>query len=186
MKIRRVLFTALSVALYGTTFSPPLSAATTGTLTGELGVQVIIGSGCTVGNGDASTSTNKWGTLDFGSYADLANVIDGSVIGADGTSAVTVTCSSGLSPTLTLDGGQYGNGSLRNVSSDSGTTLIPYRLYSDSARSSEIAIGDSLSLTADGNAQNIPIYGRILPSDQSTTAPAAGTYVDTVVATLAW
>ena len=135
-----------------------------GSLTGNIGVTLNIGEGCTVSNGSASGGTNQWGTLDFGTYSDLTNVIDGSVTG----------------------NGLYGNGSVRNVSSDGGTTLIPYRLYSDSARSSEIALNGSISLAADGTAQDIPIYGRVLPADQSTTAPAAGTYTDTVVATLSW
>lgn len=162
------------------------NAQASGSLSGEIGVQLTIGEGCTVANNSVSNGTNNWGTLDFGTYSDLTNVIDGSVVGSDGDNAVTITCSSGLTPTLTLDGGLYGNGSVRNVSSDGGTTRVAYRLYSNNARSSEITIGDSISLTADGSAQDIPIYGRILPADQSTTAPAAGTYTDTVVATLAW
>lgn len=187
MKKNKLLFSALTAALLSSAAIQPVSAAATGSLTGEIGVQVIIGSACTVGNGDGSTGTNKWGTLDFGTYADLKYTIDGSVTGADGSGAVTVTCSTGLSPTLTLDGGLYGDGTVRSVSSDSGTTRVPYRLYSDSARTNEIDVGDTISLAATGTAQNIPIYGRILPSDQgANTSPAAGTYVDTVIATLAW
>lgn len=67
-----------------------------------------------------------------------------------------------------------------------GSTQIPYRLYSNAARSAEIPVNGSLALAADGTQQSIPIFGRILPSDQSTTAPASGTYADTVTATLAW
>ncbi|ADU68019.1 spore coat U domain-containing protein [Pantoea sp. At-9b] len=166
------------------TVCQPFTAQAAGTLSGQLGIQVIISEGCTVGNNDSSGSTNDWGSINFGTYADLANIIDGSVLGSDGSSTVTVTCTSGLSPTMTLDGGLNGSSTLRNMSS--GSTLIPYRLYSDSSRSTEIAVNGSVSLTADGTEQDIPIYGRILPSDQSTTAPASGTYVDTVTATLAW
>lgn len=185
MKKNKLLLSALTAALLSSAAMQPISAATTGSLTGEIGVQVIIGSACTVGNGDGSTGTNKWGTLDFGTYADLKYTIDGSVTGADGSGAVTVTCSTGLSPTLTLDGGLHGDGTVRSVSS--GTAQIPYRLYSDSARTTEIKAGDTISLTPTGTAQNIPIYGRILPSDQDgNTSPAAGTYADTVIATLAW
>ena len=174
-------FCALSMAVI---CSSPLTVQAAGTLTGQVGIQVVISDGCTVGNNDSSGTTNDWGSINFGTYADLANIIDGSVLGSDGSSSVTVTCTSGLSPTLTLDGGLNGSSTLRNMTS--GTTLIPYRLYSDSSRSTEIAVNGSVSLSADGTAQNVPIYGRILPSDQSTTAPASGTYVDTVTATLAW
>ncbi|MOA35770.1 Spore Coat Protein U domain protein [compost metagenome] len=68
----------------------------------------------------------------------------------------------------------------------SGGDTIPYRLYSDSARTTEIAINTPIALTTGTTAQNIPIYGRVLPGDQLSTSPAAGTYNDTVVATLSW
>lgn len=156
-----------------------------GTLTGQIGVSLTIGDACTVTNDSISGSTNQWGTLDFGTYADLTSVIDGSVIGSDGSNAITITCSSGLSPTLTIDGGLYESGALRYLSAGS-TDTIAYRLYSDSARSSEVAIDGSISLTADGSAISLPLYGRVLPADQSSTAPASGSYSDTLVATLAW
>ncbi|MEJ5939703.1 spore coat U domain-containing protein [Klebsiella pneumoniae] len=183
-----ISYKKMQISVWGSLLAMVLanSAHAAGTLTGNIGVTLTIGEGCTVTNGSVTDGTNEWGTLDFGTYSDLTNVIDGSVTGSDGSNTVTVTCSNGLSPTLTLDSGLYGNGSLRNVSSDGGTTLVPYRLYSDSARTTEIALGGSIALTADGTAQDVPIYGRILPADQSTTAPAAGTYTDTVVATLAW
>lgn len=44
----------------------------------------------------------------------------------------------------------------------------------------------SIASMIDGTAQSIPIYGRIIPADQSSTAPTAGTYTDTVTATLSW
>ncbi|WP_458368314.1 spore coat protein U domain-containing protein, partial [Rahnella perminowiae] len=50
----------------------------------------------------------------------------------------------------------------------------------------EIAINTPITLTTGTTAQNIPIYGRVLPADQTSTTPAAGTYNDTVVATLSW
>ncbi len=163
------------------------SAYADGTLTGNLGISLTIGDGCLVTNSSVSDSTNQWGSLDFGSYSNLSNVIDASVTDSQGSGSMTVTCTSGLSPTMVLDGGLYGDGSNRYVSSDGGTTLIPYRLYSDSARTETIALNGSVSLTADGTAQNVPVYGRILPADQgSNTAPASGTYTDTVVATLSW
>lgn len=183
-----ISYQKIQVSVWGSMLALVLvnSAQAAGTLTGNIGVTLTIGEGCTVTNGSVTGGTNEWGKLDFGTYSDLTNIIDGTVTGSDGSNTVTVTCSKGLSPTLSLDSGLYGNASLRNVSSDGGTTLIPYRLYSDSSRSTEIAPGGSIELTADGTAQNIPIYGRIQPADQRTTAPAAGTYTDIVVATLAW
>ncbi|WP_241609571.1 spore coat U domain-containing protein [Rosenbergiella australiborealis] len=174
----------LSSALFTIAVLTPTAYATNGTLTGQIGVQVIISEGCTVGNNTSSGTVNEWGSINFGTYADLSNIINGSVIGSDGANTVTVTCTSGLSPTLKLDGGLNETSSLRSMIS--GSTKIPYRLYSNSSYSSEIAVNGSIALTADGTAQNIPIYGRILPADQTSTAPSSGTYTDTVTATLSW
>jgi len=174
------LLAVLAVA----TLTLAAGAQAAGTLTGQVGIQLTISTGCTVGNGTATGGTNQWGTLNFGNYADLTSVINGTVLGANGTSAVTVTCSTGLSPTLSLNGGLAATGGLRTMTSSGNS--IPYRLYSDTARTTEIAINTPITLGTGTTAQNIPIYGRVLPADQTSTTPAAGTYNDTVVATLSW
>lgn len=181
MNLRPVL---LLCALFPVATLSPTAFAAEGTLSGQIGVQVTISEGCTVGNNNSSGTVNEWGSINFGTYADLSNIINGTVLGSNGTDTVTVTCTSGLSPTLKLDGGVNETKSLRSMIS--GSTTIPYRLYSDSSYSSEIAVDGSIALTADGTAQSIPIYGRIIPSDQTSSAPTAGTYTDTVTATLSW
>ena len=155
-----------------------------GTLTGKIGVQLVIGAGCTVNNNSTAGGTNNWGTLDFGTHSTLTNIIDGTVIGSNGSNGITIVCSEGLTPTLSLDAGQNGSGSTRNLSAGSGGTLIPYRLYSDSARTS--VINPNAPITLANSSQDLPVYGRVLPEDQSTSSPAAGTYNDIVIATLAW
>ncbi|MGC6387983.1 spore coat U domain-containing protein [Ewingella sp. S1.OA.A_B6] len=177
---KQSLFTLFTTAL----LSLSAGAYAAGTLTGQVGVQLTISTGCTVGNGTAAGGTNQWGNLNFGNYADLTSVINGTVFGADGANAVTITCSTGLSPTLSLNGGLAATGGLRTMTSSGNS--IPYRLYSDTSRTTEIAINTPVALTTGTTAQNIPIYGRVLPADQTSTAPAAGTYNDTVVATLSW
>ncbi len=174
----------LLAILAAATLTLAAGAQAAGTLTGQVGVQLTISTGCTVGNGTATGGTNQWGTLNFGNYADLTSVINGTVLGANGTSAVTITCSTGLSPTLSLNGGLAAAGGVRTMTSSGNS--IPYRLYSDTARTTEIAINTPVTLTTGTTAQNIPIYGRVLPADQTSTTPAAGTYNDTVVATLSW
>jgi len=174
----------LLAILAAVTLTLATGAQAAGTLPGQVGVQLTISTGCTVGNGTATGGTNQWGTLNFGNYADLTSVINGTVLGANGTSAVTVTCSTGLSPTLSLNGGLAATGGVRTMTSSGNS--IPYRLYSDAARTTEIAINTPVTLGTGTTAQNIPIYGRVLPSDQTSTTPAAGTYNDTVVATLSW
>ncbi|WP_297201966.1 spore coat U domain-containing protein [uncultured Pluralibacter sp.] len=155
-----------------------------GTLTGKIGVQLVIGAGCTVNNNSTSEGSNNWGTLDFGTHSSLNSIIDGTVTGSNGSSGITINCSEGLTPTLTLDAGQNGSGNVRNLSAGSGDTLIPYRLYSDSARTS--IINPNAPITLADSTQDLPVYGRVVPEDQRTPSPAAGTYNDIVIATLAW
>ena len=139
--------------------APWVAAAglTTGTLTGQVGVQLTIGSGCTVTNGSSASGVNSWGTIDFGTYSDLVNAIDSNLIGSGGASAVSIICSNNLPATLTLNNGQ--------------------------AEFTSAGIG----ITGTGSAQEIPIYARVLPADQGgVTAPAEGFYQDVVTATLTW
>jgi spore coat protein U-like protein len=156
-----------------------------GSLTGDIAVKLVIGAGCSVLNGSVTGGVNHWGVMDFGTQSNLTSAVNADVLSTSGLSSVTINCSTGLTSTLTLNGGQYGSASLRNLSSD-GTNRIPYRLYSNAARTTEIGLSAPIALIANGTAQNIPIFGRILPADQSSTTPAAGTYNDTIIATLAW
>lgn len=174
----------LLAILAAATLTLATGAQAAGNLTGQLGVSLTISTGCTVGNGTVTGGTNLWGNLNFGNYADLTSVINGTLLGANGTSAVTVTCSTGLSPTLSLNGGLAATGGVRAMTSSGNS--IHYRLYSDTARTTEITINSPVTLGTGTTAQNIPIYGRVLPADQTSTTPAAGTYNDTVVATLSW
>lgn len=155
-------------------------------ISGQIGVKLTISSGCSIENSSTS-ATGSWGTLDFGSYADLKNTIDGAVVGNSSATGLSITCSDGTASSLTLNGGLNGTGSQRLLKgSGTSTTTIPYRLYSDSARSSEITDG-TISITGNGSAQIIPIYGRIIPADlNGATSPAADTYTDTITATISW
>ncbi|WP_270843717.1 hypothetical protein [Klebsiella aerogenes] len=64
-------------------------------MTGQVGVQLTIGSGCTVTNGSSASGVNSWGTIDFGTYSDLVNAIDSNLIGtaapARSQSSVAIT-----------------------------------------------------------------------------------------------
>lgn len=155
------------------------------TLVGNVAVRMVIGAGCSVDNTSVVGLTGQWGTLDFGTQAALRNPIAGSVIGADGSSAVSITCSTGITPSLSLNGGLRSTGGVRAMSAGL-TDSVRYRLYSDAARSSEIAVNGNIAIPADGAAHNIPIYGQVLPADQTNLSPAAGIYTDIVIATLTW
>lgn len=183
MNTRKNVLPSILASILSVAFLANAQAA--GTLSGEIGVKLVIGAGCTVGNGSINGTVNNWGTMDFGTQSNLTNVVDAGVVGTGGSNTVTITCSNGLTSSLTLNGGLNGTSAVRNMATN-GTDRVPYRLYSDSARTNEITINAPIALVSNGAAQNIPIFGRILPADQSTTTPAAGNYSDTILATLSW
>ncbi|MFO6136210.1 spore coat protein U domain-containing protein, partial [Pseudomonas aeruginosa] len=68
------------------------------------------------------------------------------------------------------------------------TSTIAYNIYSDAARSALIQANTpvDISSVSTGTAVNIPLYGRVVPTGQSTPTPTAGTYTDTLLVTIAW
>jgi len=105
----------------------------------------------------------------------------------DGTGTVTVTCTSGDATNITLgQGANAANGStdaapLRQMK-DSGTDVLSYALYQDSARTT--AWGNTSATGVDetgtGAAQNVTVYGAVAAGQNVP----AGSYSDTVVATV--
>ena len=113
----------------------------------------------------------------FGSRSSLAAQVDA-------TGTVTVTCGSGTSYTVALDGGANGGTSAITRKMASGANRITYGLFRDAARTagwysdaSSVASG-----TGNGSAQVLTVYGRV--GGQPTPAP--GTYSDSVVVTVSY
>jgi spore coat protein U-like protein len=136
----------------------------------DLDVQAIVQDACII----TTTSVN------FGFY----DVTDTNPNDADG--AVTVTCTLGLAWEVLLGQGLHtGAGStdadpVRRLAS--GANILTYSLFADAGRTVEWqnATGGGVSGSGTGAAQNIPVYGRL---DELQNVPA-GTYTDTVVATV--
>lgn len=162
----------------------PAQAA--GTLTGQVGVQMVIGAGCSVTNGTVDGSgVNQWGTLDFGTHPDLANAVDADIAGTSGN--IQIQCSTGLTPSMMVNAGLHSDGNQRNMQNTAGSENIAYSLYSDAARSASIDVDAPVALTAAVGAEmDIPLYGRVVPTGQSSTVPPTGTYTDTLLVTLTW
>ena len=80
-----------------------------------MNVQITVGSGCTVTNGTNDGSNNAFGNLTFGSYADLANIVNGRSVGSGGGSSFGVKCSQGTAYSVALDPGQNACGNQRRV-----------------------------------------------------------------------
>ncbi|MGG2398007.1 spore coat U domain-containing protein [Pseudomonas sp. SH1-B] len=161
--------------------TPAFSA---GELQGQLNVQITIGSGCTVTNGSASGSSNTFGSISFGDYTDLNNLIDGRSFGSAGGSSFGLQCTQDTPYTIALSPGQNATGGQRRMIS--GGAYVAYNLYQDSARSDPWgdggATGDIVSGTGTGSDEEVIVYGRV----PAQTTPAAGTYTDTVQVTIAW
>lgn len=121
MNVKTISRSVLGGLLSAIVISQPAFAA--GTLSGQIGVRVTLGSGCSVSN-VRNGENNRWGNINFGAYGDLANSIDAEVTGSGGGSALTVTCTEDLDSTLTLDGGQFGDAALRYMK----TPAVPSRL----------------------------------------------------------
>ncbi|HHW2067098.1 TPA: Csu type fimbrial protein [Pseudomonas aeruginosa] len=163
------------------------TAQATGTLIGQVGVQMVIGAGCTIINGSVSGGINQWGTLDFGSHSDLTNVVDAQTVGTSGN--IQIQCSTGLTPSLTVNAGLHASGGQRYMqNTTTSSSTIAYNIYSDAARSALIQANTpvDISSVSTGTAVNIPLYGRVVPTGQSTPTPTAGTYTDTLLVTIAW
>lgn len=182
-----ILSKKLLVACFAVAAVGQAQAQTVGTLAGQVGVQLTIGAGCTITNGSVSGGVNQWGTINFGTHADIANVIDAQTVGAAGN--IQILCSTGLEPTMTVNAGLHEDGGQRFMqNSTDNTSTIAYSVYSDAARSSLITPNQPVSLTSfsTGTPTDIPLYGRVIPTGQTSTTPAAGTYSDTLLVTLAW
>ena len=130
------------------------------TRTGKLTVNATVSSACAL---DAAP-------MEFGTY------YSGAAVNRDAAGSVAYVKCYNTALTLELDLGQNASGTTRNMKS--GTSLLRYELYQDSARTKVLSTGaNALALTSDATgAASVPIYGRI-PLGQVVTP---GDYSDTV------
>jgi len=139
------------------------------TETDTMTVSAEVENSCTITAGD----------LDFGTI----NVLSGEDV--DGTSEISVTCTSGADYEVGLDGGGEEDVASRAMS-DGDTGSLNYALYSDEGRTSNwgnTTEDDVVADTGNGDTQTHTVYGRI-PQDQNTVA--AGTYTDIITATVTY
>ena len=146
-----------------------VSGAAFAATTANVGVSANITNDCTVGNVNAIAFTY--------------DPISGSAAVATGT--IDVTCTTGATWALDLDNGQNA-GSPPPLSQHramiSGSTLLGYDIYSDSGHATVWLSGSGKDVTGTGTgaAQTKTMYGQV-PASQNVPA---GTYTDTVVATV--
>ena len=138
-------------------------------VTNTMPVKIVIQNACNV----ATTAPT---TLDFGTQGPL-------VANIDQTATITVTCTTGASYNVGLDGGGGGNINARRMIN--GTNNVGYQLYSNSGRTTVwgTTIGtDTLAGTGNGTAQTLTVYGRV----PAQTTPPAAVYNDTVNVTVTY
>jgi spore coat protein U-like protein len=115
-------------------------------------------------------------TLSFGAYTGTA---------ASATSTLSVKCSNGTPYNVGLDPGQASGATVTTRKMVKGSKTLNYSLFSDSGRTTNwgITVGtDTVAGTGTGLAQTLTVYGQV-PGGQK---PAAGSYADTVTATITY
>jgi len=138
----------------------------------NIAVQAVVGVACTL-------TANS---IKFGTVTNLASTLN------NNTGSLVATCSNGGTYTIALNAGtSVGNTILARKMSIGGNTagVVSYQLYRDAGPANVWGNGTTgviYSGTGNGLAQTIPVFAQV-PA-QST--PAAGTYSDTVTATITY
>lgn len=177
MKLRRldlaIIFAGVAI------LHLPASAQT---VTGTIDTTITLTSACEV-NGSTATSGVDFGTIDFGSHSTLFSEATSTLDPGGGGGGISIQCSPGSDASLTINSGLNDAavaGSGRAMSN--GSLYVPYDIYSDAAFLNVLANGASITVTADGTEQIVPIYGKAL----GNSGLQAGTYTDTISVTLSF
>ncbi|MDR5823177.1 spore coat protein U domain-containing protein [Caballeronia sp. LZ043] len=131
----------------------------------------------TVINDCSLSATN----INFGA----AGVLNGALT-ASGTLSVTCTNQDPYSITLSAGSGSGASVADRRMTKGGGSEQVRYQLYTNAALTFPWGDGTNgtsiASGTGTGSNQSITVYGRVPPQ----TTPSAGTYTDTIIATITY
>jgi len=167
MKLSKLFFVLSTIGVLVASSDSPVMA---GSATANLSVTAAVGANCTI-----STAPVAFGAYD--------PIVANASTNDDATGSVIVACTKGSTVTIGLGLGLNVSGSQMRMK-DATTDYLNYALYQDSGRAT--VWGNSgaglLSPVAapDKNPRTFTVYGRI-PSAQDVPA---GSYTDTVVATV--
>lgn len=168
------------------------NTARTGTYATTIGMSTVYGSG---GTGDCSgfagatdtsnftvtaiytpTCTLSTAPLNFGSFSSLATA-------RDSDTALSVRCSNASAYSVALNGGLTNASDPTQRKMRLGADTLTYGLYRDPSRAAPWdATVNVFSSSGTGNTESLPVYGRI----PIQPLPPAGTYTDTIVATVTY
>ncbi len=165
MKMAKARWITVGAALVAVGLAGVPAFATTSTATTTFTVTATVNATCTI----SATS------LAFGTYASAA---------ATAQSTISVTCSNTTAYNVGLNQGTTTGATVtsRQMTGPSGATLN-YALYQNSGLTTNwgnTAGTDTVSGTGNGAAQTLTVYGQIAGGQ----FPAAGSYTDTVTATV--
>lgn len=164
MSIQSKAVVGAMLVAFGLTSTSLLSAAS---VTNTMPVKIVIQNACNV----ATTAPT---TLDFGTAGPL-------VANVDQQATITVTCTSGATYNVGLDGGGGANINARRMIN--GTNTVGYQLYQNAGRTTvwgNTPGTDTVPGTGNGTSQTLTVYGRVPPQ----TTPPAATYNDSVTVTV--
>jgi spore coat protein U-like protein len=127
----------------------------------------------------AGTCTLATNTLAFGAYSPSGAAVTGST-------TVAPTCTTSTPWTLAFNAGSTTGGTISQRLMTTGSSTLKYNLYTTAADTTLLGDGTSSSVTLSGTgtgaAQTTTIYGQI-PAGQYV---AAGSYSDTITATISY
>lgn len=153
------------------------------TVTGQISSSLILTSSCLV-NGAAGSTNLNFGTLNFGTTTSLFTQTGTQLVAAGG-GAVSIQCSAGTTPTVTIQGGLHDGQSPGGTRAlyDGVANFVPYDLYTDSGFNNILASNGVINLAAStGAAQTINVYGKAV----GKPGLPAGTYTDTIAVQLSF
>ena len=163
MKLSNAVKCILPAAIFGFValgLTPTSAFASTATV--NVAVTATVQTNCTI-----TTSP-----MAFGTYTGAA---------ASTTATLTVTCTNTTPYTVALNAGTATGATVTNRSmTGTGSALLGYALYSDAARS--VNFVTTASITGNGAAQPITVYGQIPAAEYV----APGAYADTITATVSY
>ncbi|MCB8881559.1 spore coat protein U domain-containing protein [Acidisoma cellulosilytica] len=157
---------ALGLAILGVCLSGTVASAATAT--SSFTVTASVASSCTVG------ATN----IAFGAYVPTAASV--------GNSTITATCTSAVTPSVTLGFGNAGSSLPRYMASaTTSTSHLPYYLFQDSMLSVPwgLTSNQTVTMSSSTGIGTITVYGQI-PANEFV--PAATDYTDTINVTLTY
>lgn len=175
----QALVSRLALSVLGLAMATGAHAATT--VTGQITSTLVLTSSCLV-NGGAGTTNLNFGTLNFGTTTSLFTQTGTQLVAAGG-GAVSIQCSAGTTPTVTIQAGLHDGqspGGTRALADGAGN-FVPYDLYTDAGFNNLLAANGVINLAAStGAAQTINLWGKAV----GKAGLPAGTYTDTIAVQL--